>query len=166
MTTWVIWWLYGWGVLLILGGLLAIEGKELPNRWDLLIAFLWPVSFPAILLVRAAQRVVRANAERLPPWELFRMKTTGDRVTVYSYAENGAVTVNLTAEFNLTLFERQVFGVNPADLEPCDLPAEDEIVGTVLTGEQVAGNIDTLRILLRPDLFTMGPNGKAVRKNN
>lgn len=79
---------------------------------------------------------VRTVAEKFPPNRLYRLKTSGHRVTVYSFSEEagGCVTakVNVTAEYNLVDFERQVFGVNPEDLEECDLPAPDEPLGSIL----------------------------------
>jgi len=77
---------------------------------------------------------VRAVAERFLPWKLYRMRSTGHRVTVYSLGEHpdGTVTltVNVTGEFNLLSFERRVFGISPDDLEECDLPAKDEPLGS------------------------------------
>lgn len=79
---------------------------------------------------------VRAIAEKYPPNRLYRLKTTGHRVTVYSLREGkgGAVTmtVNITAEYNLVDFERQVFGIDPNDLEECDLPAPGEPLGCII----------------------------------
>lgn len=79
---------------------------------------------------------VRAVAERFEPWSLYRMKSTGQRVTVVSFGEgeDGTVTltVNITGQFNFTLFDRQVFGIDPDDLEPCDPPGPDEITGALL----------------------------------
>ena len=109
---------------------------------------------------------VRKVVERFDPWSLYRMKSTGHRVTIHSFSEDGTLTVNITGEFNTILFDRQVFGINPDDLEPCDLPDADEITGTVMTQEQVDENIDNLRVAIRPDLWTLGPDGKAVRKKN
>jgi len=74
---------------------------------------------------------VRVIAERFDPWTLYQLKTTGQRVVLYSFSEDGTVTVNVLAEFNLIMLERQVFGINPDDLEECDLPDADEI-STVL----------------------------------
>jgi hypothetical protein len=108
---------------------------------------------------------VRNIAEKLPPWELFRLKTTGQRVTVASFFENGTVSVEVRGEFNFHLFDANVFGIDPADLEPCDLPAPDELTGTMMSPEQVDDNVDALRVMIRPDLFTMSSDGKAVRKN-
>ena len=66
---------------------------------------------------------VRKVAERFDPWTLYHMKSTGQHVTLYSFSEadNGTVTltVNVTREFNPeVLVERQVFGIDPDDLEP------------------------------------------------
>ena len=68
--------------------------------------------------------VVRAIAERIDPWTLYRMRKTGKRVTLRSISENGTVSVNVTGQFYAVMFGRSVFGVNPDDLEPCDLPGE------------------------------------------
>lgn len=96
-------------------------------------------------------------ARRLPPWKLYRMKSTGHRVTLYAFDENGeegAVTlrVNVTKEYNFVTFERQVFGIDPDDLEECDLPGEDELLGTLYEGEEADRFIDEVA---RPAI--MGP---------
>lgn len=84
---------------------------------------------------------IRAWAERFPPNRLFRMKETGQRVTVYSFYEDteqdGAVRlmVIVSDKFNFVMFPTQVFGIDPEDLEECDLPGDDEAVGAVLENE-------------------------------
>ena len=108
---------------------------------------------------------VRAVAERFPPWELYRMKDTGQRVTVASFYEDGTVSVDVTGQFNATMFNSNVFGIDPANLEPCDLPDSNEVTGTMMTSEEVDENIDLLRVSIRPDLFVMDANGKAQRKS-
>lgn len=77
--------------------------------------------------------VVQELCRRLPPDRLYRMRPTGHRVTLVSYSENGTVTVDVGGEFNAVTFERQVFGVNPDDLEECDLPGADDVTGVLLT---------------------------------
>lgn len=76
---------------------------------------------------------VQKLCRQLPPGRLYRLKTSGHRVTLYSYAEDGTVTVNVTGEYNAVTFERQVFGIKPEDLEECDLPEPGELLGTMLT---------------------------------
>lgn len=76
---------------------------------------------------------VKVLCDRLPPDRLYRMKPHGQRVTIHSYSENGTLTVDISGQYNLHAFDRQVFGINPDDLEECDLPAESEPVGTLLT---------------------------------
>ncbi len=107
---------------------------------------------------------IRVVAERFDPWSLYRMRSTGQRVTVQSFSEDGTITVAVTGQFNAVLFDRDVFGVDPDDLEPCELPDADEVLGCALSGEGVAENIDALRVAIRPDLFVMDANGKAKRK--
>jgi hypothetical protein len=70
--------------------------------------------------------LVRKIAEQFEPWSLYLLRSTGQRVTVQSFSEDkdGTVTltVSITGEFNVIAFDRAVFGINPDDLEPCDLP--------------------------------------------
>lgn len=74
--------------------------------------------------------VIRAliSARRFDPWTLYRLKTTGQRVYIISFSEpeesGGKVTLRVvvSGKFNLVAFERGVFGIDPDDLEECDLP--------------------------------------------
>ena len=78
---------------------------------------------------------IRKVAERFDPWSLYRLKTSGHRVTLYSLyeVEGGAIqlTVSVTGQYNVVAFERNVFGINPDDLEECELPLPGEPVGNV-----------------------------------
>lgn len=84
--------------------------------------------------------VVQSVARRFRPWKLYRLKTTGQRVTVYAFGEPSeagksvSLTVIVSARYNLLTFERQVFGIDPDDLEECELPGPDEPVGVVAMG--------------------------------
>lgn len=64
-----------------------------------------------------------------PPNRLYLLKSSNHRVTIYSYCENGTVTVNVTGEYNRVLFGRRVFGISLDDLVECDLPGLDEPLG-------------------------------------
>ena len=92
---------------------------------------------------------VRKVAERFNPWTLYQMKETNQRVTVYSFGEqkDGGVTltVNITSQFNSIAFDRQVFGVDPGDLDECDLPAEDEPLGEILNEDEQLEYINARR---------------------
>jgi hypothetical protein len=89
---------------------------------------------------------VRVLCERLPPDRLYRLKSSGHRVFMYSYSEDGTVTVCVTGEYNAVTFDRQVFGIKPEDLEECELPGPDEPIGTLLTDdEDVKAFIDEVR---------------------
>jgi hypothetical protein len=78
---------------------------------------------------------VRAVAARFRPWELFRLGP--HRVFVRSFHEepDGSVSlaVIVSGKFNRVVIERQVFGIDPAELTPCELPGPDEPVGAMLT---------------------------------
>lgn len=78
---------------------------------------------------------VKAIAERFDPWTLYWLKSPGQRVTVLGFDEMNdgrvCVRVNVSGRFNALAFERQVFGVDPDDLEECDLPGPDEVLGSL-----------------------------------
>jgi hypothetical protein len=61
------------------------------------------------------------------------LKGSNQRVTLHSYdeGEDGSITlqVQVLARFNFVAFERRVFGIKPEDLEECDLPGDEELVG-------------------------------------
>lgn len=120
--------------------------------------------------VASRPEAIRAVAERLNPWTLYRMEPTGQRVTVVSLAESEeergrvTLTVSVSSEFNLTMFDRNVFGVDPNSLTPCDLPDSDEPLGAMFTPTQVDENIDALRVMVRPDLWEMDDTGTARRR--
>lgn len=77
--------------------------------------------------------IIQELARKIPPDKLYRLKTSGHRVFLYSYSEDGTCTVIVSGQFNLVTFERRVFGIKPEDLEECDPPGPDEPVGTMLT---------------------------------
>jgi hypothetical protein len=72
----------------------------------------------------ARPKVIRDIAERFYPWKLYRLKTTDQRVVPAVYYEDGTLTVNIFVMFNRDklLLSKKVFGINPDDLEECDLP--------------------------------------------
>jgi hypothetical protein len=93
-------------------------------------------------LTWAAERppLIREAIEKhkLDPWTLYRLKTTGQRVYLLSISEPSptadqkvTVRVGVSGEFNLVTFERDVFGVDPAELEECDLPGPTEQIGSL-----------------------------------
>ena len=83
--------------------------------------------------VKKQPKHVRDIASKLDPWKLYRLKSTGDRVIVLGFnegEENGVtVRVEINAKYNLVPFERNVFGIDPNDIEECDLPGPNERLG-------------------------------------
>jgi hypothetical protein len=77
--------------------------------------------------------VIQALARRLPPDRLYRLASSGHRVTILSYSEAGTVTVIVSGLYNLVMFDRRVFGIDPDDLTECEFPPSDEPIGTALT---------------------------------
>jgi hypothetical protein len=91
-------------------------------------------------------KVVQDLIDRFPPWTLFMIKDTRHRCTIYSYNEDGTLTVSITGQFNLINFGRRVFGIHPDDLVECDLPHPDELLGITFTEEQTLDLINSKRI--------------------
>lgn len=104
--------------------------------------------------------VIQKLAARFDPWSLYKMKSTGHLVSLYSFDENNTVTVNVTGEFNILTHSRRVFGIDPDDLEPAEIPKERGM--TLIPDEEVENHIDVLRVSIRPDLWKMGEDGKAI----
>lgn len=79
---------------------------------------------------------VRTVAERFFPWKLYRLKTGSGHqrvfVTAFDEENDDRVTLRIavTGQFNLVAFERQVFGIDPKDLEECELPEAGEPLGS------------------------------------
>lgn len=81
------------------------------------------------------QKMIR----KFPPNLLYQMDT-GNRCLIYSYSEDGTVTVSVTGEYNYVIFSRRVFGIDPDTLVECDLPGSDEKLGDM--SEEVASELD------------------------
>ncbi|MGE0652020.1 MAG: hypothetical protein AB7P12_09745 [Alphaproteobacteria bacterium] len=102
--------------------------------------------------------IVQENARKYPWWELFLLKTTGQRVSCMAYAEDGTVRVLIQPQFNSMLVHpREVFGIDPNDLEPCDIPDPATIINPTFEAE----SIDEMRVRVRPDLWRMTESGIA-----
>jgi len=86
--------------------------------------------------VSSRPQIIQDLCKRFPPYNLYRLKKSDNKVTLYSYEEDGTMTVNVTGEYNVVMFNRQVFGISPDDLEECDLPSPEEATGTVLTDKE------------------------------
>lgn len=93
---------------------------EAKAEWDAWVAS--KAEWPALV----------ASATARPPDRLYRMKSTGQRVYVVSYFEDGTVRVAVDGRFNFVINERTVFGIRIDDLEECDLPGPDELVGCLV----------------------------------
>jgi hypothetical protein len=59
----------------------------------------WIVTRPPVI-----QEMVRSH----PPGRLYRMKSTGQRVEIHSYAEDRTVAVWVSGKWNIVMFERLV----------------------------------------------------------
>lgn len=76
--------------------------------------------------------VIQEMCRKYRPGTLYKMKSTGQRVYLLSYAEDKTVTVAVTRDFNFVIYDRNVFGVDINDLEECDLPEESEPLGSII----------------------------------
>lgn len=96
--------------------------------------------------VKTRPDCIRDLCERFPPDRLYRLKESGQRVTLYSYCEDGTMTVAVSGEYNLVVFGRCVFGVFPDELEECDLPDPSQLTGAILTEQaEVQAFVDAIR---------------------
>lgn len=68
-----------------------------------------------------------------PPNKLYYYARTEHIVTIHGYSEDGTMIVNITGEYNLVTFDRQVFGIKPEELVECDFPEPGAELGTILT---------------------------------
>lgn len=95
--------------------------------------------------VESRPPVIQKMAKAYPPNRLYRLTTTGQRVTILAYGEDGTIRVLVTGKYNFISFDREVFGIEPATLEECELPEKSELVGTILaTDEEINGFIEIL----------------------
>lgn len=80
----------------------------------------------------------REVISKYPPWKLYRLKSTDQRVIIISVGttDEGEVKfrVSITGQYNTILFDREVFGIDPKDLEECDLPVftKDEDINEII----------------------------------
>ena len=73
-------------------------------------------------------QVVKDMARKYPPWNEYRIKSTGQTAILYSYSENGTVTVDITSATFENAFgaQRRVFGIDVFDLEILDSPPDKQ----------------------------------------
>jgi hypothetical protein len=84
---------------------------------------------------------VRKVAERFQPWTLYKLKPTGQRVTIYSFGEHESstkvtLTIYVSGMYNFVMIDSCVFGIDPDDLEECDLPGPEEALGAACETEE------------------------------
>lgn len=79
---------------------------------------------------------IQKLCKRIPADRLYFMENSGHRVTIYSYNEDGTLTVEVLGKYNHVVFERRVFGIKPSDLTECDFPPPDEKLGAILTKQE------------------------------
>lgn len=89
--------------------------------------------------------IIQEMGKSHPPHKLYLLKTSNHKVFIISYSENRTVTVVVSGKYNLTDFERRVFGIKPEDLEECDLPKEGEPLGVMLNQEQAREYIQSIK---------------------
>jgi uncharacterized protein YodC (DUF2158 family) len=106
------------------------------------MATLFEITPEAQAWIDERPEVIKAMIAKTPPNRLYSLKPHGERVTIYSYAEDGTVTVYISGQYNCHMFDRQVFGINPDDLTECDPetsavthPARPAIAGPTTDGK-------------------------------
>ena len=82
----------------------------------------------------------------------------------YDNNDKLSLTVSVLGKYNRIDFERDVFGIDPKELTPCDLPKADEPLGVYVPEEILPGYLDIIRLHIRPDLWERDANDKVVRR--
>ncbi len=100
--------------------------------------------------VESRPAIIRKMARKFPVNKLYREKTHSLRVIIYSYNEDGTLTVIVSGDYNYVTFEYKVFGVKQDNLEECELPSTDEPLGVRLTGKK---DIDAFINVIRPHVL-------------
>ena len=73
--------------------------------------------------LRDRPAVIKELAEKLPPWNRYQLKTTGQHCHLYSYSEDGTVTITVDGHDSEILdamnsaMPINVFGISSDDLE-------------------------------------------------
>jgi len=101
--------------------------------------------------VNTRPSVIQELAKRIPPDRLYLLKTSNHRVEIYGYVEDGTLIVSVLGKWNKVMFERNVFGIKPEDLEECDLPSASEELGAILTQEESKRYIEMIRPIMKDE---------------
>lgn len=106
-------------------------------------------------LAERPEAVAKA-ARQYPPNRLYRMESTGHRVTILSYEEGDdgeckTCRVLVSADHNCVIFARQVFGVRLDGLTECDLPEEGELLGSLSSEPIPPEEMEILEQLIPPE---------------
>lgn len=99
--------------------------------------------------IKTRPLVIQELAKRIPSDRLYLLKTSNHRVEIYGYVEDNTLIVSVLGKWNKVMFERNVFGIKPEDLEECDLPLSDEKVGVMLTQEEGEQYVERLGAIKR-----------------
>ncbi len=65
-------------------------------------------------------KIIQEMALKIKPWKAYRIKATGQECSIYSFSENGTITVN--THNCLMGGQYRVFGYKPEDLEEIAAP--------------------------------------------
>ena len=60
-------------------------------------------------------KIIKKLGKKFPPWFKYRIKKTKQNCEIYSYSEDGTITV--TTKEPLTGLDYNVFGLKPKDIE-------------------------------------------------
>jgi hypothetical protein len=78
--------------------------------------------------IQSRPPIIQEMVTKTPPGRLYRYRSTGQRGMIYSYTEDGCVTVIFPQEYNPWQNEnRQVHGIDPQFLQECDFPTAEQM---------------------------------------
>lgn len=86
--------------------------------------------------LKARPPIIQELAKNFPSDRLYLLASSNHRVEIHGYSEDGTLIVRVLGKWNKVMFERNVFGIKPADLTECDLPPKNEQVGSMLNKKE------------------------------
>jgi len=87
--------------------------------------------------------VIAQMFRKRPPNLLYKINPSGSKGTIYSYSEDGTISLAVSGEYCLVQFPSRVFGVSIDNIEECE---PDEQVGTLCnTDEEILAVINRAR---------------------
>ncbi len=101
------------------------------------MAKVWEINQEVLDAWLAERPQIKSLVDKYPPNLLYRMKDTGQIVTIYSYSEDNTVRVTIEPGYRMQIVPYGVFGVDPQVLEEYE-PEKGEPIEVYIDGQRIA----------------------------